>query len=70
METSIVRPSPPSLPPFSLMTEALGPGTSLMAQWFNVLRFHCRGGMGSIPGWGTNIPQAPQCGQRRKKEKH
>ena len=43
METSIVRPSPPSLPPtVSLMTEALGPGTSLMAQWFKALRFHCR----------------------------
>ena len=24
-------------------------------------------GLGSIPGWGTKIPQAMQCGQKKKK---
>ena len=24
-------------------------------------------GLGSIPGWGTKIPQAVQCGQKIKK---
>ena len=28
-------------------------------------RFHC-GGPGSTPGWGTKIPQAAQCGQKKK----
>ena len=34
-------------------------GTSLAVQW---LRFGAStaGGMGSIPGWGTKIPHAPQ----------
>ena len=31
-----------------------------------ILCFHCRG-LGLIPGWGTEIPQAVQCGQRKKK---
>ena len=30
--------------------------------------FHCRG-LGSIPGWGTKIPQAEWCGQEKKKKK-
>ena len=30
--------------------------------------FHCCG-PGSIPGWGTEIPQAMQHGQKRKKKK-
>ena len=29
-------------------------------------RFHFRG-PGSVPGWGTKIPQAAQCGQKKKK---
>ena len=28
------------------------------------LSFHCCG-LGSIPGWGTEIPQAMQCGQKK-----
>ena len=28
--------------------------------------FHCRG-LSSIPGWGTEIPQAAQCGQKINK---
>ena len=31
-------------------------------------RFHFRG-MGSIPGWGTKIPQAAQYGQKQKQTK-
>ena len=31
-------------------------------------QFHCRG-PGSIPGWGTKIPQAEQYGQKKKKKK-
>ena len=27
--------------------------------------FHC-GGPGSIPGWGIKIPQALQCGQKKR----
>ena len=27
------------------------------------------GGEGSIPGWGTEIPHALQCGQKLKKKK-
>ena len=35
-------------------------------QW---LRLHAStaGGTGSIPGWGTKIPQAVQCRQKKKK---
>ena len=29
--------------------------------------FHCRG-PGLIPGWGTKIPQAEWCGQKKKKK--
>ena len=31
------------------------------------LHFHC-GGLGSIPGWGTKIPQAKRHGQKKRKE--
>ena len=43
-------------------------GTSLVVQW---LRLHASnaGGMGSIPGQGTKIPQAMQCGQKIKERK-
>ena len=36
-------------------------------QW---LRLHAStaGGTGSIPGWGTKIPQAVQCRQKKKKK--
>ena len=30
--------------------------------------FHCCG-LGSVPGWGTEILQAVQCGQKKKKKK-
>ena len=31
-------------------------------------RFHCHG-LGSIPGWGTKIPEAAQNGQKKKKKR-
>ena len=31
--------------------------------------FHCHG-LGSIPGWGTEIPQDMWCGQKKKKSRH
>ena len=31
-----------------------------------IQHFHCQG-LGSIPGWGTMIPQALQCGKGKKK---
>ena len=42
-------------------------GTSLVVQW---LRLHASnaGGMGSIPGWGTKIPHAMECGKKNTKK--
>ena len=39
-----------------------------MVQW---LRLHAStaGGTGSIPGWGTKIPHAAQCGKREREGK-
>ena len=31
-------------------------GSSLMGQWLGLSTFHCHG-PGTIPGWGTEIPQ-------------
>ena len=33
-----------------------------------ILSFHC-GGLDSIPGRGTEIPQAMQCGQKSERER-
>ena len=43
-------------------------GTFLAVQW---LRLHAstEGVTGSIPGWGSKIPQAVQCGQKKKERK-
>ena len=35
-------------------------GTSLASQWLRL----CAGGIGSIPGQVTKIPNASQCGQK------
>lgn len=35
------------------------PGSSLVAQWLGLSTFGCRG-PGSVPGWGTEIPQTVQ----------
>ena len=44
------------------------PGTSLAVQWLT-LGTSIAGGVGSIPGWGTKIPQAVRCGQKIGKKK-
>ena len=36
-----------------------------MVQWSGLHTFHFQG-LGSIPGWGTKILQATQCGQKKK----
>ena len=38
-------------------------GTSQVIQWLRHLA-STAGGMGSIPGWGTEIPHAVSCGQK------
>ena len=44
------------------------PGNSLAVQGLG-LRALTAEGPGSIPGWGTKIPQASQCGEKIKKKK-
>ena len=39
--------------------------TSLAVQWLR-LRASTAGGAGSIPGQGTKIPRASQCGQNKQ----
>ena len=41
-------------------------GNSLAVQWLG-LCVSTAGGPGLIPGWGTEIPQAPWNGQKKKK---
>ena len=41
-------------------------GTSLAVQWLGHFP-SIAGGMGSIPGWGTKVPHATQCGKKKKK---
>ena len=38
-------------------------GNSLVFWWLGLVAFTAKG-LGSIPGWGTKIPQAMQCSQR------
>ena len=47
---------------------AEGQGISVVVQW---LEFHpsTTGSMGLIPSWGTKIPQAMQCSQKKKRKK-
>ena len=40
-------------------------GNSLAVQWLVSCTFTAEG-TGSIPGWGTKIPQAKWCGQKNK----
>ena len=40
-------------------------GNSLVVQWL-VLGAFTAVAPGSIPGWGTNIPQDARCGQKKK----
>ena len=41
-------------------------GTSLAVQWLRCYASNT-GGAGSIPVWGTKIPHAARCGQKKKK---
>ena len=41
-------------------------GTSLAVQWLG-LHASIAEVLGSSPGWGTKIPQAARCGQKKKK---
>ena len=42
-------------------------GNSLAVQWLGLLAFTAEGA-GSVPGWGTEIPQAKLCSAAKKKE--
>ena len=42
--------------------------TSLVVQGLRLCPFNT-GSVGSIPGWGTKIPHAMLCDQKKKKEK-
>ena len=41
-------------------------GTSLAVQCLRICT-STAGGTGSIPGWGTKVPHAVWCGQKKKK---
>ena len=41
-------------------------GTSLVVQWLRLHASKAGVGVGSIPGGGTKIPYAMQCGQKKK----
>ena len=41
-------------------------GNSLAVQWLGLHAFIAKGS-GSIPGWGTKIPQAMRHGQKKKR---
>ena len=42
-------------------------GNSLVVQWLGLCAFTAEGA-GSIPGWGTKIPQATRCAVKKKKK--
>ena len=44
-----------------------GVGNFLAVQWLGLGIFTAEG-TGSVPGWGTNIPQAARCGQTNKQK--
>ena len=39
-----------------------------MVQWLGLCAFTAEG-LGSVPGWGTKIPQVVWCGQKKKKKR-
>ena len=41
-------------------------GNSLVVQWLELQTFTTEG-VGSVPDWGTKIPQAMQCSQNKTK---
>ena len=48
-----------------LSREAGVSGTSLEVQWLGLSSFTAEG-TGSVPAWGTKIPHAMPCGQKKK----
>ena len=48
------------------VNERAGEGNSLAVQWLGLRALTARG-PGSIPGWGTTIPQATRCGKKINK---
>ena len=61
-------------PEKSLLSHFEGPSlrktslrTSLVVQWLELCASSA-GGLSSILGWGTKIPQAVRCGQKKKKD--
>ena len=68
LEARVLQPPNKSFIPFSkLRYNSHIIGNSLAVQWLG-LRASTAGGMGSIPGWGTKIPQAPRHGQKTKQK--
>ena len=56
--------------PSNKMSKEREMGNSLEVQLLRLGDFTAEG-MGSIPGWGTKIPQSLQCDQKkREREKH
>ena len=53
--------------PVSFYFKNDGLGTSLAVQWLGLCT-STAGSMGSIPGWGTKMPQAAQHSQKKKKD--
>ena len=51
-----------------LVYEKFSLGNSLVVQWLGLCTFTAEG-VGSVPGWGTKIPQAVRRGQKEKKKK-
>ena len=49
-------------------SESTDMGTSLAVQWLRLCA-STAGAVGLIPGWGTKIPRAAQCGPTKKKKK-
>ena len=43
-------------------------GNSLVVQWLELQTFTAEG-VGSVPGWGTKIPQAMQCSQKKSSQR-
>ena len=53
--------------PFAQPSTKVLSGNSLAVQWFGLCVLTAES-PGSIPGPGTKIPQATQCGQKKKKK--
>ena len=58
-ESPLIAPSP-----IPLFIQEVISGTSMDVQWLGLWAFTVKG-PGSIPGQGSKIPQAVQCGQKQ-----